>query len=666
MRKLLLSLLLCLAISSLKAATYFVTPTGAGDHSGTDWDNAMTLAQAITAATNGDNIFVLKGTYTATSGQPLINLTSANNGIKLYGGFITSQTTLVARTSIAASDSTYFVGNGSRVIYNQGTSGSPISNVVYDGFFIKDGNIAAVGGGMSNTYASVTVANCIFKGNKATNGTGGAIYNNYNTVNISNCKFYANSSNSNGGGVIISTSSNATITDCIFDSNSGGGYGGGLAVYTDYDKPTNVAVSNCTFTRNKTSATGGAGIGVDRAAPTIVKCTILGNEVTGSGNSGGGLFNRDTDAKYINCLIAGNKAPNAGGGAYNINSAAYNCTPVFINCTIAGNNAPSNGGAMWNTGSNANGKKTNAVITNCIIYGNNHGIGNSAGAAATAAVTYSNVQYTGTNSNETNYSSGIGNLNADPLFTNSPAFSTAPFITGDYTLQSNSANAVDKGLNSAIAISGFPTDLSNNPIDILGNPRIYNGGTVDMGAYEYQGVLPVTISTFTASLVNNRTQLKWSVGTENKVNRYEIERSQNGIDFTKVTEVSANGSASYNATDNHPPVGVNYYRLVSIDNDGTIAVYAAIQTVKVTSLAGESVQVYPNPVKGNVINLTLNGYAAGNYTYKLVNAAGATVQQGNVSYGSSNVTIATTASAGVYVLYLSNGNSVVKTKLVKL
>jgi len=656
MKKMLLSLLLCLAINSLKAQI-FVTPSGAGTHSGADWDNAKTLAEAITAATNGDMIFVLKGTYTATSGQPLINLTGTKSGVKLYGGFAGTETVLGDRVfGTTAADSTYFVGNGSRVIYNQGTSGLPIANVIYDGFFITGGNINSVGGGMHNTYASVAVANCIFKGNKATNGTGGAIYNNYNTVNISNCKFYANTSSSNGGGIIISTSSNATVDKCIFDSNSGAGYGGGLAIYTDFDKPTTVTITNSTFTRNKTTATGGGAIGVDRAKPTFVNCSILGNEVTVSGNSGGGLFNRDTDGvKYINCLIAGNKAPNAGGGAYNINNAAYNCIPTFINCTFAGNNAPTNGGAMWNTGSNAQGFKTNAVITNCIIYGNSHGIGNSASAAATATVTYSNVQYTGVNANEADYSSGTGNLKVDPLFTNSPAYSTAPFITGDYTLQSTSP-VINVGSNSAI--SGYTTDL-------LGGLRIYNNVTVDMGAYEYQGTLPVTVSSFVASLVNNHVQLKWSVGTEVNVNRYEVERSQNGIDFVKAATVSAKGLAVYSATDANPQLGINYYRLVSIDNDGSFATYKDIQTVKVTSLSTQSVQIYPNPVKGNVINLTLNGYATGNYTYKLVNTAGTTVQQGSVNYGSSNISIATSASAGVYFLYLDNGSHVIKAKLIK-
>jgi hypothetical protein len=63
-----------------------------------------------------------------------------------------------------------------------------------------------------------------------------------------------------------------------------------------------------------------------------------------------------------------------------------------------------------------------------------------------------------------------GNLGTDPLFTD-PA-------NGDYSLFQCSP-AIDAGINDSIP-AGITTDLA-------GNPRRYNNGTVDMGAYEYQG-----------------------------------------------------------------------------------------------------------------------------------------------------------------------------------
>ncbi len=67
--------------------------------------------------------------------------------------------------------------------------------------------------------------------------------------------------------------------------------------------------------------------------------------------------------------------------------------------------------------------------------------------------------------------SGTGNLNADPLFVNAPA--------GNLRLQ-NCSPAINAGDDTAVP-AGITTDLD-------GNPRFYNSGTVDMGAYEYQDI----------------------------------------------------------------------------------------------------------------------------------------------------------------------------------
>lgn len=539
---------------------YFVTPNGNVLNDGKSWATAKSLEAAIAAAVSGDSIFVAKGTYAAVSGNALISLSAANDGIRLYGGFAGTETSLKQRVfGTTAADSTILEGNNNRVIFNNATPALPITDIIYDGFTITNGLAtgSTSGGGMYNYYASVTVNNCIFKDNRS-GGSGGGMYNTYNTITVSNCKFYGNIADANGGGALLaSTGSNAVIDNCVFDSNAAthtsSGIGGGVSTYSDA-VPTTVTVTNSTFNRNSSASRGGGmfnsrnvtttisgctftnntavnGAGMynntdsapnisnctftgniattygggmynfTNSAPDISNCTFTSNEANSAasttGTGGGGLYSVDANPtiiycvflgnkaangggvnisnagtlKFINCLLAGNKANNAGGAAYITNTAGKTCTPTFINSTIAGNNA-NTGGGMYNTGT-ASSNGTNAVITNCIIYGNTTGIINSAAAGATATVTYSNVQYTG--GSETNYASGTGNINANPLFVSSPAYSTAPFTGGNYALQGGSP-AINAGNNSAI--NGYATDLA-------GNPRIKNT-TVDMGAYEYQ------------------------------------------------------------------------------------------------------------------------------------------------------------------------------------
>jgi len=547
---------------------YFVTTNGNATNDGKSWATAKSLEAAIATAVSGDSIFVAAGTYSATSGSPLISLTGANDGIKLYGGFAGTESRLIQRNHTA--NITILQGNGNRVIYNNGSAAVPITSAtVYDGFTITNGFAtgSSVGGGMANLYASVTVANCIFKGNATNNGSGGGMYNSQNSVTITNCTFSENTAAANGGGgLIISTGSSANITNCVFDKNTAtGGSGGGISTYTDAANPTTVTITNCTFsdntsangggiynysnitltisgctfTNNTASTNGGSIYNYTSATPTISGCTFTGNVATSNGggmynnssstptitnctfssnkaatgagmynntssapvianctftennttaNGGGAMYNfTSTSPTVINCVFVGNVTP-AGGCVLNNTSSTgtfVNClfsgnkastggamhnaggaTPTLKNCTIASNNATSNGGGLYSTGAG-----TVPTVTNCIIYGNSNGIVNMSSASAT--VTYSNIQYTG--GSETNYSSGTGNINVNPLFVSAPAYSTAPFTGGNYTLQ-NGSLSINAGNNSSI--NGYT-------IDLAGNTRIYNN-TVDMGAYERQ------------------------------------------------------------------------------------------------------------------------------------------------------------------------------------
>jgi len=178
------------------------------------------------------------------------------------------------------------------------------------------------------------------------------------------------------------------------------------------------------------------------SSPLVRNCRFMDNAAI----NGGGIYNDNSEPEIINCLFTGNSA-NYGGGMSN----NYSGSPLITNCTFTGNSALQ-GGAIVNSYSSST-----PLITNCIIWGNSSGIENIFGANPT--VTYSIIQdgYPGT-----------GNLDVDPLF----------ISTSDLRLQPCSP-AINAGDNASVT-SGITTDLD-------GNPRFYNSGIVDMGAYEYQG-----------------------------------------------------------------------------------------------------------------------------------------------------------------------------------
>jgi hypothetical protein len=90
--------------------------------------------------------------------------------------------------------------------------------------------------------------------------------------------------------------------------------------------------------------------------------------------------------------------------------------------------------------------------------------------------------------------------------------------------------------------------------------------------------LPVKLSSLDAKTVNNSISLKWDVATESNVTGYEVERSSDGIEYSKIGLVNATAQASYSFIDTRP-LTIAYYRIKSIDVDGRYT-YSSIALVK--------------------------------------------------------------------------------------
>ncbi len=181
----------------------------------------------------------------------------------------------------------------------------------------------------------------------------------------------------------------------------------------------------------------GGGMLNSYSSPTLTNCSFSGNRA----NTGGGMFNSYSSPTLTNCSFSENAATFGGGGIMNIFSS-----PTLMNCSFSGNTATFGGGGIHNIVSSS------PTLTNCILWGNGTEIVNVTGSSPT--VTYSIVQggYAGT-----------GNLNADPLFVNSPT---------DLHLQPSSP-AIDAGTSA-----GAPA------FDFEGDSRPQGAG-FDMGVDEY-------------------------------------------------------------------------------------------------------------------------------------------------------------------------------------
>ena len=115
-----------------------------------------------------------------------------------------------------------------------------------------------------------------------------------------------------------------------------------------------------------------------------------------------------------------------------------------------------------------------STLNNCIVYYNTA----SNGGANYDSYGYSTLNYCCTMLLPTN---GVGNITNAPLFVD--------YANGNMRLQSNSP-CINAGNNLSLTnVTGVMQSTSawfTNRFDLDGNPRLV-GGTVDIGAYEYQG-----------------------------------------------------------------------------------------------------------------------------------------------------------------------------------
>ncbi len=115
--------------------------------------------------------------------------------------------------------------------------------------------------------------------------------------------------------------------------------------------------------------------------------------------------------------------------------------------------------------------------------------------------------------------------------------------------------------------------------------------------------LPVSLVDFSATLQNRNTVLlNWATASEQNNAVFEVERSANGREFTRIASVKGNGTTAtfhtYSATDPDPLTGISYYRLKQVDFDKK-AGYSKVVLINNAGRA-ESLNismVYPNPAK---------------------------------------------------------------------
>jgi len=437
----LLATALILALTPVSHAAT-LTVTGNAD------SGAGTLREALARAADGDTIDVtgISGTIRLTSGELLVS-----RSVTILG---------------PGAENLAIDGNGAgRVFQILPSNTVVIANLtITNGYAVSPLHPYAVGGGILNTHAALTVSNCIVSGNRGYGGGG-----------IGNSDLYY------GGRASLS------VIDCTLSRNSAVDEGGGI--YSDGEGGVAVLeIIHSGLIENSAEIGGGifsdgnfGGLGAVR----IADCSVVGNSASfhGAGNgffSAGGIYSGaaygTASLEIVRSTFASNSAANSdGGGIYSAAGASASASLLVSDSGLSGNSAGGSGGAIFNL--SVFGGTANVLVVNCTLTGNSATEGGAYGGAA--GTLHNSIRFGNYHSALCEDCDSPGRLVGDNWF-GDPLF--VDLAANNLRLRSGSP-CINAGNNAYV----FGTT------DLDGNPRIA-GGTVDIGAYEFQFLPPLAIA----------------------------------------------------------------------------------------------------------------------------------------------------------------------------
>jgi PKD repeat protein len=117
--------------------------------------------------------------------------------------------------------------------------------------------------------------------------------------------------------------------------------------------------------------------------------------------------------------------------------------------------------------------------------------------------------------------------------------------------------------------------------------------------FELGNPVPVELTSFTASLTNDKVELKWETASEINNSGFEVERKINNNNFEKISFISGFGTStekhSYTYTDKPGTEGKISYRLKQIDFNGDVSYSHVVEVDFNLPKEFALKQNYPNP-----------------------------------------------------------------------
>jgi len=235
---------------------------------------------------------------------------------------------------------------------------------------------------------------------------------------------------------------------------------------------------------------------------------------------------------------------------------------------------------------------------------------------------------------------------------------TPPSIVQDAATNTSNYTLLLNGLDAQGQTRSATYDIGADETNGTGTVLAYPLDSNLVGAGKPQSVVPVYLISFKALLVNKTAILSWEVANEINFKQYNLEYSNDAINFQVVATLSAKGAnastASYNYQHGNLIEGKYYYRLKMIDKDGSYN-YSPVRLVTVGKTL--SVNVYPNPAQ-HFLTVDLNGTLNPQTEIILFDATGREVKKVKATSNSVNISLDKMVAGMYHLSIIEQGNNI--------
>jgi hypothetical protein len=222
--------------------------------------------------------------------------------------------------------------------------------------------------------------------------------------------------------------------------------------------------------------------------------------------------------------------------------------------------------------------------------------------------------------------------------------------------------------------------------DITGTATGNNSGSILSGSFASfskftlanktagSNPLPIELISFTGEKCDEDVCLSWTTASEINNDRFEIERSANGEDFSviashdsKATNGTSNVNLNYNFVDSNPLEGLSYYRLNQFDFNGENE-YSKIVSIESKNELENELNIFPNPSNG-LFTVDCSSFSTKEIKLVITDLLGrkfidVNISEGELNEGRYEFNLFNKLNSGVYFIEVTSGSKTIGTKLI--